>query len=218
MRSQTWLLDNLGLKLLSVILAVFLWAVVVGEQKAEVTLNVPLEIKALPRDMVVTNEPTDVLEVRVRGPKTLVSTLSPSEIVVEGLPKNFVEGENLITIRPEMVHVPRGIEVVDVSPHRVRMVLDAVVEREVEVSPRMDGNLPKGYAVKGVASSPPRIRLTGPRSDLQRLTRVYTLPINLDGHSASFTTRAMLEPVGRRVRVLDNTSIIVAVDIGTAKP
>lgn len=217
MGMRTWLLDNLGLKLLSVVLAIFLWAVVVGEQKVEVTMNIPLEIKGVPRDLAMVNEPTDTLEVRVRGPKTLVSTLSPSEIVLEGLPRKFVEGENLIPIRPEMVHVPRGIEVEDVIPHQVRMVLDVIVEREVEVSPRVEGALPKGYVVKQVTSNPPRIRMAGPRSDLRRLTRIYTVPINLDGHSASFTTRAMLEPVGRQVRALGDTPIIVAVEIGTQK-
>ena len=217
MTMRAWLLDNLGLKLLAVILAIFLWAVVVGEQKVEVTMNVPLEIKGLPRDLVMVNEPTDMLEIRVRGPKTLVSTVSPSEIVLEGLPKKFEEGENLIPIRPEMVHVPRGIEVVDITPHRVRVVLEAIVEREVEVSPRVEGTPPKGFVVKQVTSSPPRIRMTGPKSDLRRLTRVYTVPINLDGHSASFTTRAMLEPVGRQVRALDDTPIIVAVEIGTQR-
>jgi YbbR domain-containing protein len=215
---RSWLVDNLGLKLLSVVLAIFLWAVVVGEQKVEVTMNIPLEIKGLPRDLVMVNEPTDALEVRVRGPKTLISTLSPSEVVPGGLPSSFVEGENLIAVRPDMVRVPRGIEVVDISPHRVRVVLDAIVEREVEVSPRVEGAPPKGYVVKGVTSSPPRVRMSGPRGDLRRLTRIYTLPINLDGHSASFTTRAMLEPVGRQVRALEDTPIIVAVEIGTAKP
>lgn len=214
---RTWLLDNLGLKLLAVVLAICLWAVVVGEQKVEVTMNLPLEIKGLPREMVMVNEPTDLLEVRVRGPKTLVSTLSPSEIVLEGLARNFVEGENFIALRPEMVHVPRGIEVVNITPYRVRVVLDAIVEREVEVSPRVEGTPPKGYIVKLVTTSPPRIRMTGPRGDLRRLTRIYTVPINVDGHSASFSTRAMLEPVGRQVRALDNTPIIVAVEIGTAK-
>jgi YbbR domain-containing protein len=214
---RTWLLENLGLKLLSVALAVFLWAVVVGEQKVEVTMNIPLEMKGLPRNLVMVNEPPDTLGVRVRGPKTLVSTLSPSEIVLEGLPGNFVEGENVIAIRPDMVQVPRGIDVVDVALHRVRVVLDAVVEREVEVSPRVEGAPAKGYVVKQVTSSPPRIRMAGPRSDLRRLTRIYTVPINLDGHSSSFTTRAMLEPVGRQVRALDDTPIIVAVEIGMAK-
>ena len=214
---RTWLLNNLGLKLLSIVLAIFLWAVVVGEQKVEVAMNIPLEISGLPRDLVMVNEPPDTLEVHVRGPKTLVSTLSPGELVLGGLPKNFVEGENLIPIRPDMVRAPRGIEVVEVAPHRVRVVLDAIVEREVEVSPRVEGTPVKGYVVKRVTSSPPRIRMAGPRSDLRRLARIYTVPINLDGHNASFTTRAMLEPVGRQVRFLDDTPIIVAVEIGTAK-
>ena len=214
---RTGLLNNLGLKVLSVILAVFLWGVVVGEQKVEVTINVPLEISGPPRNLVMVNEPPDTLEVHVRGPKTLVSTLSPGEVVLEGLPKNFTEGENLITIRPDMVRVPRGIAVLEVVPHRVRVVLEAVMEREVEVSPRVEGAPPKGYVVKQVTSSPPRIRMAGPRSDLRRLARIYTVPINLDGHNASFTTRAMLEPVGRQIRLLDDTPIIVAVEIGAAK-
>ena len=214
---RTWLLNNLGLKVLSVILALFLWAVVVGEQKVEVTINVPLEIGDGPHNMVVVNDPADTLEIHVRGPKTLVSTLTPAEIAVEGLPKNFVEGENLITIRPDMIQVPRGIEVVEVVPHRVRVVMEAVVEREVEVSPRIEGTPPQGYVVKQVTSIPSRIRMAGPRSDLRRLTRIYTVPINLDGHNASFTTRAMLEPMGRQIRLLDDAPIMVAVEIGTAK-
>jgi YbbR domain-containing protein len=214
---RTWLLDNLGLKVLSIILAIFLWAVVVGEQKVEVAMNIPLEIGGLPRNLAMVNEPTDTLEVHVRGPRTLVSTLSPGEVVLEGLPRKFVEGENLIPIRPDMVRVPRGIEVVEVAPQRVRVILDAIVEREVEVTPRLEGTPAKGYAVKRVTSSPPRIRMAGPRSDLRRLTRIFTVPISLDGHSASFSTRAMLEPAGRQVRALDDTPIIVAVEMGTTK-
>ena len=39
---RKWILHNLGLKLLSVVLAIFLWGVVLGEQKVDVTLNIPL--------------------------------------------------------------------------------------------------------------------------------------------------------------------------------
>lgn len=214
---RTRLLENLGLKLLSVVLAVFLWAVVLGEQKIEVTLTVPLEIKDLPRDLILVNEPPDTLEVRLRGPKTLVTTLAPREVALEGLPKNFVEGENVITIRSEAVRVPRGIEVVDVTPHRVRVVLDAMAVREVEVSPRIEGAPAKGFVIKRVISTPARIRMAGPKNELRRLTRVYTVPISLDGQTASFSTRAMLEPAGRQVRALDEVPIIVGVEIGLKK-
>lgn len=210
-------LENLGLKLLSVVLAVFLWAVVLGEQKVDVTLTVPLEIKDLPRDLILVNEPPDSLEVRLRGPKTLVTTLAPREVALEGLPKNFVEGENVITIRSEAVRVPRGIEVVEVTPHRVRVVLDAMAVREVEVSPRIEGAPAKGFILKRVTSTPARIRMAGPKNELRRLTRVYTVPISLDGQTASFSTRAMLEPAGRQIRALDEVPIIVGVEIGLKK-
>jgi hypothetical protein len=214
---RTRLTDNLGLKLLSVALAVFLWAVVVGEQKVEVAMNIPLEVKGLPSDLIMVNEPGDTLEVHVRGPKTLVNTLSAGEMGLEGLPKNFVEGDNLLDIRPEMIRVPRGIAVVGVNPRRIRVILDAIAQREVEVSPRIEGEPAKGFVVARVTSTPPRVRMAGPKKDLRRLTRVYTVPINLEGHTASFSTRAMLEPVGRQVRVLDDTPIIVAVEIGALK-
>ncbi len=214
---RTRLTDNLGLKLLSVALAVFLWAVVVGEQKVEVAMNIPLEVKGLPSDLIMVNEPGDTLEVHVRGPKTLVNTLSAGEMGLEGLPKNFVEGDNLLDIRPEMIRVPRGIAVVGVNPRRIRVILDAIAQREVEVSPRTEGEPAKGFVVARVTSTPPHVRMAGPKKDLRRLTRVYTVPINLEGHTASFSTRAMLEPVGRQVRVLDDTPIIVAVEIGALK-
>ncbi len=210
-------LENIGLKLLSVVLAVFLWAVVLGEQKVEVKIAVPLEIRDLPRDLVLVNEPVETLEVRLRGPKTLVTTLAPREVALEGLPKTFVEGENAIPIRPEAIRVPRGIEVVDVTPHRVRVVLDAMVVREVEVSPRIEGAPAKGFVLKRVTASPARVRMAGPKSELRRLARVYTLPISLEGQTASFSTRAMLEPTGRQVRTLDDTPIIVGVEIGSRR-
>ncbi len=214
---RTRFLDNLGLKLVSLGLAVFLWAVVLGEQKVEVTLSIPLEIKDLPRDVVLVNEPPDSLEVRLRGPKTQVTAMAPREVTFEGLPKDFVEGENLITIRPEAVRVPRGIEVVGVTPRRIRVVLDGMAVREVEVSPRIEGSPAKGFVLKRVTSSPPRVRIAGPKHELGRLTRIYTLPINLEGQTASFSTRAMLEPAGRQVHTLDDVPIIVGVEIGTKR-
>jgi len=216
-RMRTRLTDNLGLKLLAVALAFLLWAVVVGDQKVEVTMNVPLEVGALPQNLVLLHDPPEAAEVRLRGPKTLMATLTPREVAVENFPGKLVEGENLATVRPEMIRVPRGIEVVDVAPRRIRLLLDAVTVREVEVSPRIEGTPARGYILKRVTATPPRVRLSGPRSELRRLARLYTLPISLDGHTASFSTRAMLEPLGRQIRALDESAVDVAVEIGTQK-
>ncbi len=213
---RTWLTHNLGLKLLSLFLAVALWAVVLGEQKVDITVNVPLNLDP-PSNLFLVNFPTDALEVRLRGPKTLVTSLTPREVTLGELPVKLAEGENTIPIREDMIRVPRGIQVVEVSPRRVRMVLEAAIEREVEVSPYVEGSPPDGFMVRRVASIPPRVRMVGPTSELRRITRVRTLPVNLAGRTESFSTRVLLEPVGRQVRVEDDVSIIVEVEIGQKK-
>jgi len=211
-----WFVNNLGLKLLSLLLAALLWAVVLGEQKIEVTVNVPLVLD-VPQKLFLVNDPADSLEVRLRGPKTLVTSVTPREIVLGELPFKLVEGENTIPIREESIRVPRGIQVVDASPRRVRVVLERAVEREVEVNPRVEGHPPDGYAVRLVTANPSRVRMVGPASELARIARVRTLPISVTGQRASFSTRALLEPVGRQVRVEDNVPIIVQVDIEEKK-
>ncbi len=213
---RRWVFHNLGLKLLSLCLAALLWAVVLGEQKIEVTVNVPLHL-AVPQKLYLVNDPVDTLEVRLRGPKTLVTSVTAREISLGDLPAKLVEGDNTIPIREEWIRVPRGIQVVDVSPRRVRVVLERAVEREVEVSPRVEGRLPDGYAVRQVTANPPRVRMVGPASELARITRVRTLPVSVTGHTASFSARALLEPAGRLVHVEDNTAIMVQVDIEEKK-
>jgi YbbR domain-containing protein len=209
---RKWLLHNLGLKLLSLALAVFLWIVVLGEQKVEVTVHVPLQL-ALPQDFFLANDPVDSLDIHLRGPKTLVTSLAPREVALSALPVKWVEGENLIPIRPDLVLVPRGIEVVEVTPQRVRVVLERAVDREVEIAPRTEGAPPEGYVVRRVVSVPTRIRMVGPISELTRITRVHTLPINLTGRTTSFSARVLLEPVGRRVQVRDGAMVTVEVEI-----
>ena len=209
---RKWILHNLGLKLLSLFLAIFLWVVVLGEQKVDVTVNVPLTLN-LPTALMLVNDLPESLEVHLRGPKTLVTSLTPREVTFSEPPGKFAEGENFIPIREDMVRVPRGIQVVDVAPHRIRVVLEALSERDIEVSPRVEGVPAAGFVVRRVISVPARVRMSGPTSEIRRLTQVRTLPVNLSGQTASFSTQVLLEPVGRLIRIQDGAPIIVEVEI-----
>ena len=213
MHMRTWLLYNPGLKLLSLALAAFLWIVVLGEQKVDVTVHVPLQL-ALPQGLFMTNDPVDSLDIHLRGPKTLVTSLAPREVALEELSVKWAEGENIIPIRPDLVRVPRGIQVVAVTPQRVRVMLESSGEREVEITPRVEGGPPAGYVVRRVVAVPARIRIVGPTSELRRITRLHTLPISVTGQTTSFSARVLLEPVGRQVQVRDSDSVTVEVEIG----
>jgi hypothetical protein len=206
-------LRNLGLKVFSLLVATFLWGVVLGEQKVDVTVTVPLALNLPPRLMLV-NDPPESLEVHLRGPRTLVTSLTPREVTLSEPPGTLAEGEHLLPIREDLIRVPRGIQVVDVLPRRIRVVVETAVEREVEVSPRVEGALPEGFVVRRLTPTPARIRVVGPPSELRRLTQVRTLPISLTGHTASFSAHVQLEAVGRLVRIQDGAPVSVEVDIG----
>jgi YbbR domain-containing protein len=213
-RLRSWLLDNLGLKMLSLVLAAFLWLVVLSEQKIETTLSLPLELKAIPRNLILVSDVPSALRIRLRGPKTLVQNLSPREVFLDEPSSGFVEGDNTLTLSPEAVNVPRGIEVVGVEPPRIRVVLEGVAEREVEVFARVEGAAGSGFTVQRVVVTPARVWVAGPKSAVGRLRRLPTTPVRLDGQNASFTTQAMLEPPGHQIRLLHETAIAVSVEIG----
>ena len=214
---RQWVLDNLGLKLLSVFLAILLWAVVVGEQKVEVSVDLPLELPVPPGLVVVSRVP-ESLEVSLRGPRTLVKSVVPREVSLQRLTPGMKEGENLIPVRPDMVRVPRGIEVVEVSPQRLRVVLERLVEREIDVAPQLEGAPPLGYVVRQVIPVPARIALVGPASEFTQLRRLRTLPVSVQGHTEPFTVRVQVEPPGGQTRFREENVVDVRVDIGPGKP
>jgi YbbR domain-containing protein len=207
--------DNLGLKLASLGLAFALWIVVAGEQRDERTVNAPLALAQLPNNMTLLNVPGDFVTVQLRGPKSLISGLSPNEVDVNLDLSTLKEGENLVAVKTDQIDVPRGVEVVQVSPRLVRLVLESVTERTVRVAARVEGNPASGYYLKRALTHPDRVRLVGPRSEVNRLDKVYTSTISIEGRSHDFGSMVPLEPIGKLIKVEGPTLVQISVEIRT---
>ncbi|MFQ5840229.1 MAG: YbbR-like domain-containing protein [Candidatus Methylomirabilales bacterium] len=209
--ARDWLVDNFGLKLTSVVLAVFLWMAVLGEQKAEVVLNVPLELNRLPKGAMIAEQTAEFVAVKVRGPRSLVMGLAPNEI---GLATGRIRvGENVLALAAQDVRVPRGIEVLAVSPRQVGITVEPVEERPLEVIPKIRGTPATGFQLGGVQVSPSRVKVVGPQSEVRALTRAYTYPVDVDGERSNVKAEAVLEPLGKKVRVVGGDAVTVTVEI-----
>ena len=205
---------NAGTKLLSLALALLLWGVVAGEQKVEVTLTVPVEVRDLSHRLVQVADLPEGVALRIRGPRSVVAALAPTAVgLVVGGP-GLPEGEHLIALRPEDARVPRGVEVLQVTPNRVRLVLEPLVEQQVAVAPRLRGAPGEGHVVRGASASPGHVRIAGPQSEVRRVGRAATAAGELAGRTADFEVAVGLEPLGQRVRLLDEGPIRVRVQIG----
>ena len=211
---RAWLADNFGMKVLSLGLAVALWVVVLTEQKAVVDLNVPLDVGQIPRNLMVVNDPPEYVVLKVRGPRSLVLALAPNEVTLRGTFARAVkEGDNVLNLSPEQFQVPRGVEVLSVNPGRVRLVLEPVDERRLEVIPKFRGDPAKGYALGEVRVTPKEVRVVGPQGELKRLGHAFTQPIDIKGQDRDFQVRAAIEPFGRRIRIVEGETVSVHVAI-----
>ncbi len=99
----------------------------------------------------------------------------------------------MIRLTPDQVPLPSGLQVEEVQPSRVEVLLDRVVIKWIKVVPQFQGQPEKGYVLDRVRVSPPSVRVKGARSVLARLQALSTYPIDLSHRKESFEVRVPLE-------------------------
>jgi YbbR domain-containing protein len=174
---------NRGLKLVSLLLAFFLWfSINVSERDAEGTLEIPLRVRALGAGLIVTSQPAKPVAVTVRGPRTILdgvderrtrlsldlSTATPGEIRIE---------PNADMIRPEL---PRRLKVVRIEPARLKVRIERLARKRVPVRPELAGMPPLGYTAEA-SVSPGEVEASGPASRVEDLKEIKSEPVELHG-------------------------------------
>ncbi|HEV8676822.1 MAG TPA: CdaR family protein [Methylomirabilota bacterium] len=118
------LLRHWELKLLSIVFAVVLWVFVGSEDTGEAIYTVPVEVTGVPAGMVVTALGAETVDVRVQGLRYVLAQLEERSLRADLNLRQARPGEVVVSIRPEDVPVPRGVQVVRVTPSRVRATLE----------------------------------------------------------------------------------------------
>ena len=70
--------SNFGLKVLALVIAVGLWTA--GHRDIERAIEVAVEFRNTPPDLMVLDNRIDYVVLRLNGPRTLVSTLDPDDM------------------------------------------------------------------------------------------------------------------------------------------
>src|SRR5262245_39096835 len=125
------LLQNLPLKLASLGLAVMLWFVIAGEKTSEMGLQIPVELQNFPRDLELTGDPVDTVEVRLRASPGVMQQLGPSEISAQIDLAGASEGERIVHLTPDAIRVPFGVTVVRINPAILNLNLERTLQKVV---------------------------------------------------------------------------------------
>ena len=212
---RKYVFHNFGLKLVSLAVALLLWMAVTRDPVAEVAINVPIEFHNSPEHLEISSEIIPQVQVRVRGPVHEVRDLTPSEVHAVIDLANIQAGERTYDLASSRIHVPDGLQVVQVVPSQIRISFEKRATRQVEVKPRVTGNFATGYRIEDVAVSPSKVTIVGPAGHVNDVETAVTDPVDASGvvGTATFVTHAYVsDPL---VRLADPGPIRVIVS--TAK-
>lgn len=185
------LLENTGLKFLSLVLAVTVFLLVNTDKDREITVRVGVRYE-LPADKVLTSEQLDEVRVTIKGPWRRLRQFDERELGRIDLDlRNSPSGD--VAITHDMIsNLPPGLEVISVNPRSVRVSFDRRVEKFVEVNASVAGRPQHGYVVAEIKATPPTIKVRGGERLLAALTTLKTVGVSLEGRTDSFEQLAEL--------------------------
>jgi YbbR domain-containing protein len=170
---------HLGLKFLSVAVALGLWFTVAGEPTVERSVRVPLELTGWSEKLELVESPPAFVDVRVRGASGLLSTLSAGDVIATVDLSLAKEGRKFIYLTPSQVQAPPGVEVVKVTPSMVPLKFEKSMSKFVPVVPVVEGEPAAGYVAGTPSVEPTTVEVIGPESALQRFKQATTEPVSV---------------------------------------
>jgi hypothetical protein len=207
------LFDSLALKAVSFALALVLWFVISGEKSSERGLRVPLELQNFPRDLELTGEPVDWVEVRVRASPGIIQRLTPADISAHVDLAGTVEGERIVHITESSLRLPFGVKVVQVNPSTLTLAFERTVQKTVPIRPRLLGRPNPAYEVGEITSDPRDAHVAGPRSRVQELESAFTEPVSVEGAAAAVVAEVTVGLEDPLLRLVEDAKVRVTVQI-----
>lgn len=172
---------NWSYMLLAFIMSVSLWYMVVGQERVEQPITLRIEYSGMPADLVIKKGLVQDITIQLRGPKALIRTASESRYTYTVNLSHLKKGINTVPLTTTDLPFTRAFEVVDMTPSRLTLEVDALVEREIGVDVHMREGLAPSIAVKNFAWKPESALVRGPESVVSQIFRLYAeVPPPLD--------------------------------------
>lgn len=206
------LTKNLGLKIISFLLAITLWLLVVNIDDPVVRwtfLDVPVTIKNAD---VITNQGmiyevldgTDVISrVTVYAPRSVGETISKSDIVAMA-DMNTLNSLNILQVEFSVPKVGSKISDIRGSADSMRVSIENKKNIQKVLKTNISGEAPEGYVVGNVTTDQNLVRVSGPESVVNR---VDSAQINIDMNALSEFTSDIQTSVPVRLYDADGNEV-----------
>ena len=197
--------QNLGWKLLSLLLAVGLWLGIAREPEVATSLSVPVEFKNMRDDLDISGNLPDRIRLELRGPSGRLTRDNLSAVAAVLDLSDAQAGERTYNIRGRNLNLPAGVVFYRAVPSQLTLRFDQLAVKEEPVQP-VFVNKPAGYRIASQQFSPAQVRIRGSEDRVQTIHQVKTDPINLSGVAGEQVFHTHLSIGDPQVRLVETSS------------
>ncbi len=216
---KNWFLKNIDIKLLSLFLAIILWLYIAGGENPMVEnfIDVSITQTNLSEDLVIKEFPTNV-SVGIRGPKNIINNISSHQI--NGI-VNFSEisKEGLYKLKVE-VTPPKNTQITRIIPSEIKVEVEKVLTKEVEVEYSLIGVPEKGYSLTEEPQfNPSKVKIIGAQSVLENVEQIICA-IDISGIKEDLSRKIRVKAVdvnGNEIKEVKIEPDIVGVSISLTR-
>jgi len=208
-------IEDWSLKLLSLGIAIVLWLLVTGQnQPVTAHLNVQLNF-IRPPALEISNDPPRTVDVMLTGSRNKLDDLTSLDLVATIDISDQRAGERVLRLADRaQIILPQGIKVDGFQPSAIPIRLEEILERQVDVEPKLEGKPADGFEVYSAYPNKGSIAVRGPASRVNALQKIETESIWLAGHKESFTAANVALDVSDPKVDLVEPMVNVEVEIG----
>src|SRR5213078_1155419 len=205
------LVRNWPIKLAAGFFAVMLYVAVAAQQPLAQSFAMRLAI-VIPPGRSVRQQPAGVAVVITGKGSEILKLRSFPRVIRKVIPDTFSASAWHVQLQPTDIELPKGsdVQVADIRPRDIEVVLDSVVHKDVRIVPRVRVEAESGYVMRGLSITPSMARIIGPAKSVAPIDSVTTLPTVISSVNGPFFRTVPLDtaPLGL-VRMAGEVAAIV---------
>ncbi|MCD9025692.1 CdaR family protein [Cohnella silvisoli] len=227
-----WLNHPTAAKLVALALGILMWAVVHFDPAESSPNNVAslLETRVIDavniqpygldeRNYVLLGMEPKTVKLKVRGTRSDLLAAATKDYRIQVDLRTVGEGKHTLNLDENL---PRGIQLVEMTPATVTVEIEALQIKEFEVDIRTEGNPAKGYKVGTPIIKPSnRVHVTLPKNELAKVERVGAT-ISIDGDKQTLKSQSVkLAVYDNKGNIIENAIIdpaVVEVEVPITNP
>ncbi|MFN0087762.1 MAG: YbbR-like domain-containing protein [Blastocatellia bacterium] len=209
-------IENPGLKLLALLLAVLLFAISRQPESEVRLMGVQIEYRGGSRNVEIISDPAQTASVRLRGPRGVVRNLLPNQLSVIADLSGKELGDRTVQLTPDESSLPDKTDVLQIEPASIRIRLEPTLRKSVPIEARVSGQVAKGWEVYEMRYDPPVVEIEGPQSLVEKTSQVLTETVSLTERRETFQTRVEVEALPGSLRITSPQNLkqaLLTVDI-----